>query len=146
MYVPPYDSLLSSLGTDVEQIERSDKVVVPVRLLKLLLQLAVAHSDFDEAGYVRINPDVRRAVERGEVESGRLHYIGYGYFEGRKGGTAVVEENWYMHKYPDVAAAIRDGRIRSAFDHFNSVGAVEGRSPNAEQEDIAAQWKAAMAV
>src|SRR5437588_6091519 len=81
MYVPPYDSLLSSLGTDAEQVERSDKVVVPVRLLKLLLQLAVAHSDFDEAGYLRVNSDVRRAVERGEVESGRLHYIGYGYFE-----------------------------------------------------------------
>jgi len=146
MYVPPYYSLLSSLGIHADHIERSDKITVPVKLFKLLLQLAVAHSDFDEPGYLQLNPDVRRAVECGEVESGRLHYIGYGYFEGRKGGTAVVEENWYLQKYPDVAAAIREGRIKSAFDHFNSIGAVEGRSPNAEQEDIAAQWKTAMTV
>ena len=37
-------------------------------------------------------------------------------------------------------------RFKSAFEHFNSIGAIEGRSPNADQEDTAAQWKAAMAV
>jgi hypothetical protein len=144
MYVPPYASLLKSLGTHPEQVDKANKIAVPGRLLKLLLQLAVAYSDFDEDGYLRINPDVRRAVERGEVESGRLHYIGYGYFEGRKGGIAIVEEDWYLQKYPDVAAAIKEGRIKSALDHFNSVGAAEGRSPNSDQEETAAQWKTAM--
>jgi hypothetical protein len=144
MYVPSYESLLKSLGTPGQQIETSDKVTVPVKLLKLLLQLAVAYSDFDEDRYLQANPDVRQAVERGEIESGHLHYIGYGYFEGRKGGTAVVEENWYLQKYPDVAAAIRDGRVRSANDHFNSVGAAEGRSPSSDQEETAVQWKTAM--
>ena len=144
MYVPPYDSLLESLGTHAEQVEKADKVAVPVKLLKLLLQLAVAYSDFDEDRYLQTNPDVRQAVQRGEIESGHLHYIGYGYFEGRKGGTATVEENWYLQKYPDVAAAIKDGRIRSANDHFNAVGAAEGRSPSADQEETAVQWKTAM--
>jgi hypothetical protein len=144
MYVPPYDSLLKSLGARAEQIETSDQVTVPVKLLKLLLQLAVAYSDFDEDDYLRANPDVRHAVQRGEIESGFQHYIGYGYFEGRKGGTAVVEENWYLRKYPDVAAALKEGHIRSASDHFNAVGAAEGRCPSSDQEETAAQWKTAL--
>jgi hypothetical protein len=144
MYIPPYKPLLKSLGTQADQIENAEKIEVPVKLLKLLLQLAVAYSDFDEEGYLRANPDVRRAVQRGKIASGHVHYIGHGYFEGRTGGAAVVEENWYLEKYPDVAAAIREGRIKSAFDHFNAVGAVEGRSPNSEQEATAAQWKSAM--
>jgi hypothetical protein len=144
MYVPPYDSLLKRIGSTTEQLEKTDPVPVPGRLLKLLLQLAVAYSDFDEDGYLRVNSDVRNAVERGQIESGHLHYIGYGYFEGRKGGTAVVEEDWYLQKYPDVAAAIKEGRVKSAFDHFNLIGAAEGRSPSAEQEETAAQWKMAM--
>lgn len=144
MYVPPYNSLLKSLGTRADQVDRVDKIAVPTKLLKLLLQLAVAYSDFDEDGYLHANPDVQQAVQRGEIESGHLHYIGYGYFEGRKGGTAVVEENWYLQKYPDVAAAIKDGRLRSGNDHFNSVGAAEGRSPSSDQEETAAQWKTAM--
>jgi hypothetical protein len=87
MYVPPYDSLLRSLQTNKEALEATTEIAIPVGLLKLLLQLAVAHSDFDEDGYLHANPDVRQAVHRGDVESGQVHYIGYGYFEGRRGGA-----------------------------------------------------------
>jgi GT2 family glycosyltransferase len=38
---------------------------------------------FDEAGYLRLNPDVRRAVEIGQVESGYSHYLMHGLAEGR---------------------------------------------------------------
>lgn len=144
MYVPPYDSLLRGLGTDAEQAEKTSKVMIPVKLLKLLLQTAVVACDFDEDGYLEANPDVREAVRQGDIENGHMHYIGYGYFEGRQGGTAVVEESWYLEQYPDVAAAIDEGHISSAVDHFNSVGAAEGRSPNADQEETAAQWRTAM--
>jgi hypothetical protein len=144
MYVPPYDSLLKSLGMRAEQVERADRIAVPGKLLKLLLQLAVAYSDFDEDGYLRVNPDVGEAVKRGDVESGHLHYVGYGYFEGRKGGGVKVDEAWYVRRYPDVAAAIRESRVTSATDHFNSVGTAEGRSPNAAQEETAEQWKTAI--
>jgi hypothetical protein len=144
MYVPPYNSVLKSLGTQTDQVDKTEKIAVPVKLLKLLLQLAVAYSDFDEDGYLQANPDVQQAVQRGEIESGYQHYIGYGYFEGRKGGTALVEENWYLQKYPDVAAALKEGRVRSASDHFNAVGAAEGRCPSSDQEETAAQWKTAL--
>lgn len=38
---------------------------------------------FDEAGYLRLNPDVRRAVELGQIESGYAHYFWHGRSEGR---------------------------------------------------------------
>jgi hypothetical protein len=38
---------------------------------------------FDEAGYLRLNPDVRRAVESGQIESGYAHYFWHGRAEGR---------------------------------------------------------------
>ncbi|KQP61234.1 hypothetical protein ASF39_00545 [Methylobacterium sp. Leaf108] len=39
---------------------------------------------FDEDEYLRCHPDVRRAVERGDLESGALHYRTFGRREGRK--------------------------------------------------------------
>jgi hypothetical protein len=141
MYVPPYDALLRSLHTTPAAVDAAEGVTIPGSLLKMLLQLAVASCDFDEQAYLEANPDVRGAVERGAIESGHVHYIGFGYFEGRRGGGALVDESWYLSKYPDVAAAIRDSRIKSATQHFHAIGAGEGRSPNAELEVDAAQWK-----
>jgi hypothetical protein len=113
-------------------------------LLKLLLQFAVARIDFDEDGYLGANPDVREAVRRGHVESGQMHYIGYGYFEGRRGGTVKIDERRYLGDNPDVAAAINEGRIKSVEDHFYTIGAGEGRSPNPDQATYAAEWKRAL--
>lgn len=39
---------------------------------------------FDEAEYLRCNPDVRRAVNRGQMESGAAHYRVFGRREGRR--------------------------------------------------------------
>jgi hypothetical protein len=83
-------------------------------------------------------------VQRGDLESGQMHYIGYGYFEGRKGGGTKVDERRYLREYPDVAAAIKDGKVKSASDHFHTIGAAEGRSPSADQAANAAEWKKAL--
>ena len=40
-------------------------------------------SDFSEGDYLALNPDVARAVARGEFESGRQHFERYGKAEGR---------------------------------------------------------------
>jgi hypothetical protein len=145
MYVPPYDALLRSLQTTRSAIDTKSPITIPASLLKLLLQLAVTCSDFDEDGYLSANPDVREAVERRDIESGHLHYIGFGYFEGRPGGMAKVDEDWYLRAYPDVAEALRDGRVESAWQHFQLIGGGEGRSPNADQQANAAQWKICLA-
>ena len=144
MYVPSYESLLRSLRTNKEALATSNEIPIPMALLKLLLQFAVARSDFDEDGYLGANPHVRQAVRRGDVESGQMHYIGYGYFEGRRGGTVKIDEQSYMHDNPDVAAAINEGRIKSVEDHFNAIRAGEGRSPSPAQATHAAEWKRAL--
>jgi GT2 family glycosyltransferase len=38
---------------------------------------------FDEVGYLRLNPDVREAIELGQLESGYAHYVLHGHAERR---------------------------------------------------------------
>jgi len=144
MYVPPLESLYRHLGIPPLLFDGEQQVQIPAKFLKIVLQLAIAHCDFDEPDYLEKNPDVRNVVARGEVESGLIHYVGYGYFEGRRGGIPSVDEKWYNKQYPDVAAGIVAGKIKNATEHFYSVGAAEGRSPNQANEIEAAQWKNAL--
>ncbi len=144
MYVPSAISLLTALEADKSSFLKGQKIEIPVELLKLLIQIALASSDFNEDSYLSANPDVARAVEVGRIESAHLHYIRFGYFEGREGGGPEVDGNWYLRQYPDVAAAIKEGRVRSPQEHFHHVGAAEGRIPNPAQEDDAVQWKKAL--
>ena len=39
---------------------------------------------FDEEAYLRVNPDVTKAVQEGKVSSGFMHYVYLGKKEGRK--------------------------------------------------------------
>jgi hypothetical protein len=41
-------------------------------------------SGFNEREYLRCNPDVARAISRGQMQSGAIHYQGYGRREGRR--------------------------------------------------------------
>jgi hypothetical protein len=145
MYVPPFDSLLTAIGVTRAEFENASVVVVPTELLKLLLQVAVASSDFNEAGYLRDNPDIAGAVKAGKVEDARVHYVGFGYFESRSGATPEVDEAWYLRTYPDVAEAVAKKSVGSAAEHFKVIGAAEGRSPNAFYVPAAEQWKKATA-
>jgi hypothetical protein len=144
MFVPSAESLFSALGLNKAAAKRGDKVLIPVGLLKFLLQVALAAVEFDEERYLRANPDVAGAVERGEIESGHMHFVGFGYFEGRIGGGAQFDEQWYFERYPDVELAVQEGRIDSAQVHFETVGGGEGRCPSPEYEAVAEQWKRAI--
>jgi hypothetical protein len=141
MYVPPYDAVLRSIGTSREELEGASDVTVPLPLFRFLMQIATAHSDFNEEGYLKANPDVAEALKSGAIESARLHYIGFGYFEGRTGATPDVDERWYLKAYPDVGSAVRAGQIGSAAEHFQVSGASEGRSPSIRYAQDAEQWK-----
>jgi hypothetical protein len=39
---------------------------------------------FNEREYLRCNPDVAQAIRRGQMQSGFMHYQGYGRREGRR--------------------------------------------------------------
>lgn len=49
------------------------------------LKQQIALEDFDETQYLRLNPDISKAVERGEFESGWQHYSMFGINEDRQG-------------------------------------------------------------
>jgi hypothetical protein len=144
MFVPSIESLSNKLNFARSSLDEDGTVRVPAAMLKFLLQIALTAVEFDEGAYLKENPDVAEAVERGDIESAYLHYIGFGYFEGRSGGGPEVDEDWYLQKYPDVASGIRNAQINSASQHFHRVGAAEGRSPSADQQDSATQWKRAL--
>jgi hypothetical protein len=143
MYVPPLDALLRSIGKQRSDFVDGKKISVPVSVLRLLLQMALASGDFNEAGYLRVNEDLAKAVTSNEIDNPRLHYVGFGYFEGRLGATPDVDEKWYLKTYPDVAAAIKAGQISNPQEHFDIIGSAEGRSPNSSHQVSADQWKRA---
>ena len=143
MYIPPFNAFLQNLNLSADEFNSAEQVTVPAELLRFMLQLLVAGGSFNETGYLRDNPDVAEAVKAGQIRTARLHYIGFGFFEGRSGATPDVDEAWYRETYPDVDNAIRCGQIQSAAEHFFQTGAAEGRSPNARVEFDAQQWKIA---
>lgn len=146
MYVPPYNALKKALEINSGVWSNYPTVVIPESLFKLLLQIVLSASDFDDASYLAMNPDIREALQRGDVSSARLHYVGYGYFEGRSGGSAQIDATWYAQTYPDVTQAIDAGttEIRSVDEHFHAIGAAEGRSPNPAVVADVQMWLAAV--
>lgn len=144
MYVPPFAALLKNIGLTHQEFQNSQEVKIPATLLRFLLQVALADSEFDEQGYLDANPDVAAALRRGEITDVRLHYIGNGYFEGRNGGHPPVDEKWYLGTYSDVAAGMRARKVQSAAQHFEHVGAAECRAPSEAYVPDAVQWAKAV--
>jgi uncharacterized protein YkwD len=81
---------------------------------------------FDEAFYLRNNPDVALAVARGKIASAWVHFARYGQFEKRR-PSAVFDERYYLAANPDVAWAVRLGLFKTGFQHFVMYGFTEGR-------------------
>ena len=140
MYVPTLDVILSELKLSHAQISTDPPVIISGNLFRFLLQVALLDSEFNEDGYLEANPDIRNAVEIGDIADPRLHYIWTGYFEGRIGATPAVDEGWYLTAYPDVAAAVEAGTVASAADHFAMVGAKELRAPGPEFQGDVVHW------
>ena len=64
----------------------------------------VVAENFDEDGYLRLNPDVRRAIGMGQVASGYAHYLLYGRSEGRMlPDTPREARNIVLAAAPDAA-------------------------------------------
>ena len=143
MYVPHFEAILKNLGLTRDEFNSATAVQVPVPLLQFLLQLVVANGEFNRAGYLAVNPDIAEAERHGQMSNPRLHYIKFGYFEGRRGATPPVNELWYKTTYPDIDDAIRGGALGSASEHFLMQGAAEGRAPSERFSLDAAEWKQA---
>jgi len=141
MYLPPYSQLLRATQNQSNGDRAPETVTISMALFHFLLQAALITADFDEERYLAANPEVRDHIVRTGKITPNEHFVGYGYFEGRKGGLPKVDEAWYLNTYRDVAAVIPNHEIASATEHFELVGAAEGRAPSPEYLDVAQQWK-----
>jgi glycosyltransferase involved in cell wall biosynthesis len=90
-------------------------------------------SEFDEATYLELNPDVATVVASGGWASGLEHWQAVGRAEGRLAvyPAAAVEAGFdeleYLHLNHDVEAAVLRGEIRSGLEHWLKYGIAEGR-------------------
>jgi len=141
MYVPHYDAILHAIGTSREKLKDKTDIEIPISLFKFLLKIAVNQSEFNLAGYLASNRDIQEAAKKGQITDPKVHYVNFGFFEGRRGATPAVDENWYRRTYTDIANAVRKGDITSGSEHFNTIGAEEFRAPTAEHLADAGEWK-----
>ncbi len=91
--------IIEARATDLEPQRLSNGFLSP---LESSDSDCISPDDFDEAGYLRLNPDVRSAIESGQFASGYVHYCWHGKAEGR----AV----------PDTFSETRNVILASAYD------------------------------
>ena len=117
-----------------------DKSVVPVlstgrfdiskEFFSALIDVALGDG-FDEKWYGANYPDIRNGIQDKIIQSGRWHYLHFGYFEHRLPRLIEVDPEFYCVEYQDIGLAIKEGRIKSAQWHFDNFGFREGRAPRA---------------
>ena len=79
---------------------------------------------FDESAYLRLYPDIARAVSEGREKSGWTHYDKHGRREGRKPND--FDGDYYSRAYPAAAQEIAGGLATSPFDHYRKFGRARG--------------------
>jgi hypothetical protein len=79
--VSPFAAVLELTGGDPDAEELPESV--PWQTVKQALQVFVPFVPFDEEWYRRQYPDVDAAVKCGVIETAHMHFIQYGFFEGR---------------------------------------------------------------
>lgn len=142
MYVPSCASILRALGIDPERANKYQDEVVSIKIetIHLLLKYIAMSADFDEAVYLRENPDVAAAYEDGRINSLHQHFVQAGFFEGRVASVSPVDEAWYAEHYADVGQAISAGGPSSAAAHFVLRGEFEWRAPNLDALPWVRAW------
>jgi hypothetical protein len=122
----------ATLGTDrtesVEILRFNDRVVLVNAPTGNIGDTGA--SQISETLYLARNPDVAKAVARGEFASGMDHYQRFGATEGRLKPVAL-DEAFYLSQNADVARAVAAGQFTSGLQHYLLRGEKEGRDPNA---------------
>jgi hypothetical protein len=85
---------------------------------------------FDEVAYMRLHPDVAKAVAEGREVSAWQHYDQHGRKEGRKINDFDAEH--YLRSYPSAAEEIAAGQAATPFEHYRKFGRARGFLSNAK--------------
>jgi hypothetical protein len=102
--------------------------VVSKDLLRRLVELAFGPKVYEERAYLDANPDVEKAVAKGEFLTGRRHYIWVGITEDRPVSERAFDEIGYLLVNPDVKSAVDEGSFESGREHWQNIGWLEGRA------------------
>ena len=84
---------------------------------------------FDEAAYLRLYPDILKAVSEGREASAWQHYDRHGRKEGRK--TNDLDEDFYLRSYPAAGEEIAAGLAHTPLEHYLIFGRARGYLSNA---------------
>jgi hypothetical protein len=144
-YFPSQAVLSQAVGCDLSDENSATPAQISLTLLRLLVRSALEGAPFDEAYYLRQNPDIEVAWKAGSIADLRQHFIDNGYFEGRKAWSIDVDEKWYLGLYKDVALAVRESQVVSAQQHYELVGEREWRAPNEGAAALVREWRIALA-
>lgn len=126
-YLPPFEVLNSYLT--ISSVKGELMVTCSYENLIQLLRRAIVGIEVDEQWYLKRYPDIAEAIDKGLVQSARLHFISDGYFEGRLPFPINVEERYYLAQNAGIAEYVRKGMLENGQQHFDENGYVEGRLP-----------------
>jgi Phytanoyl-CoA dioxygenase (PhyH) len=94
-------------------------------------QLVVSDRDqFDEAAYLRLYPDIAKAIAEGREISAWDHFDRHGRTEGRK--INDFDADYYLRSYPVAAQDIAAGLASTPFQHYRKFGRARGFLTNAK--------------
>ena len=82
-------------------------------------------ADFDGEYYMDTYPEIRAAVDSGQVISPFHHFLSYGLAEGRL-PNPFFDTAYYFANNPSVAKDMSTGRYLGVFEHFLEVGVKRG--------------------
>jgi hypothetical protein len=139
-YFPHIELLLQALRINRERLNGRSKIAIDAKLLRRLIELAVARLPFSPEFYARTYPDIAAANTAGQIPDLHKHFIETGYFEGRVGAPPPVDEGFYREVYRDVSHAVDRGDVESAQTHYMRSGAAEGRVPSAQLQPEVDSW------
>ncbi len=127
VYVPPFDFIKEV--ANVTSINGQPYASVSYQELKDIIKLFLRSVPVDDPWYRAQHKDVAHAIESGNYQSAKHHFVEEGYFEGRLPCSLRIDEAWYIRNNPDVAVGLKFGVIKSAMEHYKSHGYIEGRLP-----------------
>lgn len=139
-YLPHIDLLLQALRVNRERLNSKSKIAIDAKLLRGLIQAAVARAPFSEEFYLQTYPDIAEAHAGGDIPDLHRHFVESGFFEGRFGAAPGVDEAFYTAYYKDVGQAVARGDIISGTEHYLRQGAAEGRIPNKQTKPEVDYW------
>jgi hypothetical protein len=139
-YFPHIEMLLHALRINRERLNGRSKVAIDAKLLRRLIELAVAQLPFSAEFYAQTYPDIAEARAAGKIPDLHKHFIETGFFEGRQGVAPAIDEAYYRGAYRDVALAVQRGDVASGLEHYLRSGAAEGRVPSAPLKPEVDSW------